>query len=312
MGTRVAIGVIQLAAKAAGLGQRTDPQLPADFLDRRDASAFEALVRRHGPLVLAACRQVLRDESAAEDAFQATFVALYQKAAAIRRRPSLGGWLFRVARRTALRARRADDRRARHEAGATTKRKPEFDLSWREGVTILHEELDRLPDTYRNALILCYLEGLPQDDAARRLGWTVNELRGRLERGRVRLRNRLKARGVTLSAGLAAAIGATALPPTLVASAVAGAGRPSARVASLAATGAWGKLKAFAALAVAAGLIFGFGVAGNDPQAGAQPPAKEAQANSIVKKDDVDPPAPKDGRARTGRVLDTDGKPLAG
>src|SRR5262249_45126406 len=138
MGTRVAIGVIQLAAKAAGLGQRTDPQLLADFLDRRDASAFEALVRRHGPLVLAACRQVLRDESAAEDAFQAPFAPPSQEAAAIRRRPSLGGWLFRVARRTALRARRADDRRARHEAGATTKPKPEFDLSWREGVTILH------------------------------------------------------------------------------------------------------------------------------------------------------------------------------
>jgi RNA polymerase sigma factor (sigma-70 family) len=312
MGTRVAIGVIQLAAKAAGLGQRTDPELLADFLDRHDSSAFEALVRRHGPLVLAACRQVLRDESAAEDAFQATFVTLYQKAASIRRRPSLGGWLFRIARRTALRARRADGRRARHEAGASAKHKPEIDLLWREGVVILHEELDRLPDTYRNALILCYLEGLPRDDAARRLGWTINELRGRLERGRARLRSRLKARGVTLSAGLVTAIGVTALPPTLVASTVAGAGRPSVRVASLAATGAWGKFKAITALAVAAGLVFGFGIAGKDPQAGAQPPATEAQADLTIKANHVEPPAPKDARVRTGRVLDPDGKPVAG
>src|SRR5687767_7968880 len=106
MGAR-AIQAVRRAVQAAGLGQRTDAELLADVRDRRDPAAFEALVRRHGPLVLSACRQVLRDESAAEDVFQATFVTLHQKAGAIRRQPSLAGWLFRVARRTALRARRA-------------------------------------------------------------------------------------------------------------------------------------------------------------------------------------------------------------
>src|SRR6478672_6343569 len=157
MGARVAVQMVRLATQAAGLGQRTDPQLLADFLEHRDQAAFEALVRRHGPLVLSACRQVLRDESAAEDAFQATFVALYQKAGAIRKQPSLGGWLFRVARRTALRARRAADRRARHEAQSPPRIAPAPDLSWREACAVLHEELDRLPRPYRDALILCYL-----------------------------------------------------------------------------------------------------------------------------------------------------------
>ena len=213
MGTRAAISVVQLAAKSAGLGQRTDPELLADFLDRRDPAAFEALVRRHGPLVLSACRQVLRDEAAAEDAFQATFVALYQKAASIRRRPSVGGWLFQVARRTALRARRAADRRVRHEARIVAKPQAGADLSLREGVAILHEELDRLPETYRNALILCYLEGLPRDEAAHRLGWTLNELRGRLERGPdAASRADSRSAASTLSAGLLAAIGVTAVP----------------------------------------------------------------------------------------------------
>ena len=309
MGTRVAIGVIQLAAKSAGLGQRTDPELLADFLDRRDEAAFEALVRRHGPLVLSACRQVLRDEAAAEDAFQATFVALYQNAAGIRRRPSVAGWLFQVARRTALRARRAAERRLRHESKAQAKGEPTPDLSWREGVAILHEELERLPTTYRNALILCYLEGLPRDEAARQLGWTVNELRGRLERARGRLRDRLEKRGVALSAGLVAAIGVTAVPPGLVASAVRGVMRPSTHVAALAAAGAWGKLKAITALAVAAALVLGLGVGRDDPRAGAQTPDKPAPSAVHAKSAE---PETKPVGAIAGRVLDLDGKPVAG
>jgi RNA polymerase sigma factor (sigma-70 family) len=308
MGTRVAIGVIQLAAKSAGLGQRTDPELLADFLDRRDPAAFEALVRRHGRLVLSACRQVLRDEAAAEDAFQATFVALYQNAAKIRRRPSVGGWLFQVARRTALRARRAGERRARHEAKASANPRSMPDLSWREGVAILHEELERLPATYRNALILCYLEGLPRDEAARQLGWTVNELRGRLERARGRLRERLEKRGVALSAGLVAAIGVTAVPLGLVASAVRGAVRPSARVAELAAAGAWGKFRAITALALAAALVLGIGVGRDDPRAGAQTPEKRAPFPAQAKSAE---PETKPAGVLAGRVLDPEGKPLA-
>src|SRR5215213_4880076 len=191
MGMRAAVEVVQLATRAAGLGQRTDAQLLADVRADRDPAAFEALVRRHGPLVLAACRTILKDESAAEDAFQAAFVALYQSAPAIRG-PSAAGWLFRVARRAALRARRAADRRARHERSAIRPTSDRGDPSWREAVAALYEELDRLPEIDRQPLILCYLEGLSRDEAARRLGWTLNEVRGRLKRSRARLRKRLE------------------------------------------------------------------------------------------------------------------------
>src|SRR4030095_7146468 len=120
------------------------------------------------PLVLAACRTILKDESAAEDAFQAAFVALYQSAPAIRS-PSVTGWLFRVARRAALRAKRAADRRVRHEKLVLRPNSSNIDPSWREAVAALYEELDRLPETDRQPLILCYLEGLSRDEAARRL-----------------------------------------------------------------------------------------------------------------------------------------------
>src|SRR5262249_33430690 len=208
MAARTALNVVQLVAKSAGFGQRTDAQLIADFLDHKDPSSFEALVRRHGPLVLSACRQVLRCESDAEDAFQATFVALYQKAAGIRLQPSVAGWLFRVARRTALRARRAATRRDQHEAKVSWVAPAPADLSWREACVASPAELDRLPAPSRSALVLCYLEGMSRDEAAHQLGWTLNEVRGRLERGRSRLRARLQKRGITLSAGLLGAVAA--------------------------------------------------------------------------------------------------------
>ncbi|HKB02631.1 MAG TPA: sigma-70 family RNA polymerase sigma factor [Gemmataceae bacterium] len=306
MAARTALNVVQLVAKSAGLGQRTDAQLLADFLDQKDPSAFEALVRRHGPLVLSTCRQVLRSEADAEDAFQATFVALYQKAAGIRRQPSVAGWLFRVARRTALRAHRAAARRDRHEARSPAKREQGLDLSWREACAALHAEMDRLPETYRSVLILCYLEGLSRDEAAHRLGWTLNEVRGRLERGRVRLRSLLEKRGVTLSAGLLAAVGAQGVPPALIASATRGAARPAARVADLALAATWGKVHALGALAIAAGLVVGVGLSRDDARANPQPPAAKDTRGQPAE------PEKKDPREVAGRVLGPDGKPVAG
>jgi RNA polymerase sigma factor (sigma-70 family) len=304
MGARAALQVVQKAIQTSGVGQRTDPELLAAYLDRNDPTAFEALVRRHGSLVLSACRQVLRDEAAAEDAFQATFVALHQKAGAIRRQTSLAGWLFRVARRTALRARRATDRRARHEARAIRRESAGPDLSWREACAALHEELDQLPDTYRSALILCYLDGLSRDDAACRLGWTLNEVRGRLERGRARLRARLEKRGITLSAGLLAALTVQAIPTGLIESAVRGAARPAGSVAALA-IGTWGRFRAITALVAFTGLLVGLGTGLERAPAGSQPtvtPSKPpgAAADAAGERYPV-----------AGRVLDPDGKPAA-
>ncbi|HKB02630.1 MAG TPA: sigma-70 family RNA polymerase sigma factor [Gemmataceae bacterium] len=288
--------LVQAASRAAGLGQRTDSQLLASFVDSNDPSAFEALVRRHGPLVLSACRQVLRDDAAADDVFQATFVLLHQKAKSIRNRPSLAGWLFRVARRCATSVRRSAQRRELREVRAA---KPEqsFDGSWADAVEVLHTELDRLPDTYRLPLILCYLEGLSRDEAAHRLGSTLNEVRGRLERGRSRLRDRLSRRGITLSAGLLAFVAANrALPASLVTSTVLAARSVSPSRLAPGLTWASGL-----GLAVAATVVLGVALQYRDAQA--QPtPEKPAPA---AKADAAKPPTV------SGRVLDPDGKPVA-
>jgi len=307
MGVR-AIEVVQRAARAAGLGQRTDAELLADLRATRDPAAFEALVRRHGPVVLAACRAVLRDEAAAEDAFQAAFVALYQSAPAIRG-PSAAGWLFRVARRAALRAKRAAVRRAKHERIAIPRERTDADPSLREAVAALYEELDRLPEADRQPLILCYLEGLSRDEAARRLGWTLNEVRGRLERSRARLRKRLQRRGITLTTGLLAAVGIETLAPTLVRAAVTGAAKPAAHVAELLAGGFASKARlAFALMAVAGlGVTATIGLGGGPAGAGPAPAAdtpKAAQAKAAE--------APTDEIVLAGRVVDPDGKPVSG
>src|SRR5262249_58950521 len=133
-------------------------------------------------------------------------------------------------------------RRARPEAKASPLAKVSPDLSWREACAALHDELDRLPETYRSALVLCYLEGMSRDEAAHQLGWTLNEVRGRLERGRSRLRVRLQKRGITLSAGLLGAVAAQGVPPALITAAVRGSAKPAARVAQLATGATWGNV----------------------------------------------------------------------
>jgi RNA polymerase sigma factor (sigma-70 family) len=192
-----------------------DAELLRAFVVTGDSSAFAAMVRRHGPTVLNACRQVLRQPSDVEDAFQATFLVLFKSGHRIKSGQSLGSWLFGVAHRVAVNAR---CRRAKLETRERTNEEPPHpaadapDLSWREASAILHEELNRLPDKLRLPLLLCYLEGKSRDEAASELGWSVGVVKGALERGRLRLRARLERRGIALSAGLlAAAAGATAV-----------------------------------------------------------------------------------------------------
>ena len=139
--------------------------------------------------MLSACRRVLADPADVDDAFQAAFLVFLRDAHTVRRGQAVGAWLYGVAHRIALRARAARRRRGEVEAAAPD-RGPDSppDLSWREACAILHEELDRLPDKYRLPLLLCYLEGLPRDEAAGRLRLSLNAIRNRLERGRSRLR----------------------------------------------------------------------------------------------------------------------------
>ena len=186
----------------------SDEQLLADFVTRRSDRAFAALVERHGPMVLNVCRRILHDQHLAEDVFQATFLVLADRAGAIRRRAALAGFLHGVAYRLAVRARQ----RKQHDLlavkcdSATVCDKaaePPEGVAWKEMLAILDHELSQLSERCRAPLVLCYLEGRTQDEAARQLGWSLNTLRRRLTQGRRLLEARLHGRGVTLSSALA-------------------------------------------------------------------------------------------------------------
>jgi RNA polymerase sigma factor (sigma-70 family) len=164
-----------------------------------DQDAFRILVSRHGPLVLGVCRRVLGDDHAAEDAFQATFLALSRRAGSIRINGTLSSWSFGVARRTALKARTANRRQSNHETRAATRPKhsttPVDNLTARELLAALDEELAKLPRAHQEPLLMCYWQGLTRDQMARRMGRSAGVVHGRLERGRRRLADRLRRPG---------------------------------------------------------------------------------------------------------------------
>jgi RNA polymerase sigma factor (sigma-70 family) len=183
----------------------SDAVLLGRFLRHKDDDAFAALVARHGPMVLGVCRRVLRNPHEAEDAAQASFVVLARKAAGIRRPEMLAAWLHRTAHQLALAALRADKRRLERETRSYSphdQADPLDEISVRELLVILDEEVQRLPERYRLPVILCCLEERTVEAAARQLGWSSGSLRGRLMRGRTLLHARLIRRGVTLSAAL--------------------------------------------------------------------------------------------------------------
>ena len=185
---------------------RSDEQLIDAFLtgEKDDSeTAFETLVKRHGPMVLGVCRQVLGQDQDAEDAFQATFFVLARKAGTVHNRAILGYWLYEVAHRTALRARaRACRRRAieRQAMEMSSSRDGSGDrhelLSSSELPPVLHEEVVGLPEKYRIPVILAYLQGMTNREVAERLNWPIGTVKGRLSRAREALRARLSRRGL--------------------------------------------------------------------------------------------------------------------
>jgi RNA polymerase sigma factor (sigma-70 family) len=191
----------------AGSGELTDRQLLERFAQHQDETAFAALVQRHGPMVHGVCRRVLRRAEDAEDAFQATFLVLARKAAAVAWRESVDRWLYQVAFRLAAEARTRNARRdalEKHAAAQWLKPADAKQPCLREVCAVLDEALSGLPARYQEPLVLCYLQGLTRDQAAGRLGWSLRTLERRLAQGRERLRKALTRRGVTLSAALLA------------------------------------------------------------------------------------------------------------
>src|ERR1700722_8245480 len=181
---------------AASLGDRSDRELVAWLIRERDPEVFEAIIQRHGAMVYRVCWRVLQQEQDAEDAFQATFLLLAQNLASIRKHSSLASFCHGVAHRVSLKAkaRAAACQRHEHEFVMSRTSSPE-DLTWRELRTALDAELARLPDKWRLPLILCYLEGRTQDEAAEQLGWSKNTLRRRLAEARTALARRLRLNG---------------------------------------------------------------------------------------------------------------------
>jgi RNA polymerase sigma factor (sigma-70 family) len=191
-------------AAGHGLLQRTDRELLDDFSARRDEVAFAALVARHGPMVLRVCQGALKHEQDTEDAFQATFLILARKCGSIHKREALAQWLHGVALRTAMEVKRCAARRRNHEARLwTVMRKAAVSPTWDDVQTVLDEEVQRLPESYRAAFVLCVLEGKSGPQAAAELGVKEGAIWTRLTRARQLLQRRLTRRGVKLAAVLA-------------------------------------------------------------------------------------------------------------
>jgi RNA polymerase sigma factor (sigma-70 family) len=192
-------------ADPVSLEQATDEQLLQRFVTAGDESAFGEILRRHGRVVLNICRNVLRHEQDAEDAFQATFLILAKKAGTLRRGEALAGWLFRVARRVAVEARRRDlGRQAREQAVPRIVPPAGTPAVFDDTPGLVHEAVALLPAAERAAVVLCYLEGRSNPDAARDLGWPVGTVKTRLSRAREKLRRWLLRKGVHLTTALLA------------------------------------------------------------------------------------------------------------
>ena len=191
---------------------KTDGQLLKEFVACRDEAAFAALVRRHGPIVFRVCHRVLGNVSDAEDAFQAVFLVLACKAACLASRSVVGDWLHGVAQRIAMNARRTAARRRTKEQRMAQTELPAAQAR-NDWLPLLDEELSRLPQKYRQTIVLCELEGRTRKEAARHLGVPEGTVATRLARGRSMLARRLTQRGVMLSgAALTTVLTGKALP----------------------------------------------------------------------------------------------------
>ncbi len=313
-----------------------DRDLLGRYASDHDQAAFATVVNRHKAMVEGVCRRTLPNPADAEDACQAVFMLLARKAGKVYWKSSASNWLYVTARKVAQNARVASQRRAKRERRAALPEavSPVDSLSGRELLTILDEELDKLSPRYREALVLCCLEGLARDEAASRLGVPEATLKSQLERGRKKLADALTGRGFSLGAALlavAATCTARATSPKLAESILSAvSGSPSASVAALAQEvvmkGFLTNVK-FAVLAMVGVAALGLGWATIQSTSGQppQPEPKPALAKSDKSSDAAKAPANADPKAAetakdqedgaikySGRVLSPDGKAVAG
>ena len=213
----------QAESLGAGFSSESDGELLRRFLGTRDDAAFSELLRRHGPMIWGVCRHSLMCHAEAEDAFQATFLALIRSGASVRRGEAVAGWLHGVALRICLKIKRSAARRRHHEHSGS---RPEADrtvpdAAWTTLLAAVHEEVQALPETMRATFVLCELEGVSQPDAAKQLGVKPGTLTSRLTRARQRLVERLAGRGLApAAAGGALTLGVAtvcpAMPPGII------------------------------------------------------------------------------------------------
>ncbi len=342
---------IRRLAVHASQPEATDSALLDRFIAHRDERAFAALVERHAALVFQVCWRILEHTQDTQDAFQATFLVLARKAATVRPPEALPAWLHGVARRIALKTRSARfrHRRAERPLAATimdSRPDPLAELATRDFLVIVDEEVRRLAEVYRLPVILCCLEGRSIEEAAQQLGWTAGSVKGRLERGRARLHERLARRGLTLPAALAAvelsragasaAVAARQAAPLISAAMSFAARQPSRGIAvsaqatdlaqSVIKSMMLAKLKSAAALVLVTCLLAGGWLAQrrtDDLQMTEReaPPSSTPSAKSLnlaalpaVGKQDKDKVREEvaDRIEVSGRVLDPQGRPLAG
>jgi RNA polymerase sigma factor (sigma-70 family) len=306
--------VLKLLAAAAP--DAPDADLLARFVAARDEAAFAALVRRHGPAVYRVCRRLV-GPSAADDAFQSTFLVLACRAKAVRKAASVGSWLIGVAGRVARQMRRrARIHASRDRQGAvelTTNPLPggRGSPEAAELASILADELTRLPDPLRTPVVLCLVEGQTQEQAAAALGGSVRTLRRRLDRAKALLRLRLERRGVVpaVAAGLVASLEAEAgtLQPVLTDRTIHGVfefltGGPTTPAVAVAkgVVGSMAKLKVSGLMAASAAVVIGLGVGwANDSPPKVTPPPAERPARRA----DAPPARPRPAEAAEPRTV---------
>jgi RNA polymerase sigma factor (sigma-70 family) len=257
-----------------------DGELLTRFVETKDEAAFELLVRRHGPMVFGVARRQLRDEHAAEDVLQATFLALARQAKSMERQPSIAGWLYRVAVRISYRARRKSSLAL---PTVKTSVDPSTALEEFELKTTLDSAIDRLPEKLRRAVVLCYVSGHSTEEASRLLNCPKGTVLSRLAAAREKLQTELNRKGIavsaaTLTATLTTEMSSAALPAALVAIAMKAAGPVAAltpiviTLAQGAITMSWIKVTLASVVIVTAGLGLAVGMAGPGPQPPAENP----------------------------------------